>query len=375
MKRISFTTDLKEAVRKSLLIFITVGTPSDTDGSADLRAVLKVAEEIGKSMNEYKVVVDKSTVPVGTALKVKAEIEKFTTLPFDVVSNPEFLKEGYAVDDFLKPDRVVIGADSEKAKKIMHDLYAPFVRTGSPVLDMSVKSAELTKYTANSLLATKITFMNEIANLCEKVGADVDEVRRGVGTDRRIGPQFLFPGVGYGGSCFPKDVRALINTARNSNQPMLVLEAVDAVNNEQKKRLFYKTRDYFKGNLRGLKFAVWGLSFKPRTDDMREAPSIEAIKMLLEAGAKVSAFDPKASVTAKEVFKDTIEIGHDQYRILRGADALLIVTEWSEFREPDFERIKEALKRPIVFDGRNIWDPEKMKEMGFIYHCIGRPGK
>jgi UDPglucose 6-dehydrogenase len=370
--RLVFTTDLNFAVKQSFIIFITVGTPSDVDGSADLTTVLQVAADIGKSMNGYKIIVEKSTVPVGTATKVHSEIAKYTDHKFDVVSNPEFLKEGYAVEDFMKPDRVVIGADSKHAEEIMADLYAPFVRTGSPIIFMSVKSAELTKYAANSLLATKITFMNEIANLCEKVGVDVNDIRLGIGSDKRIGAQFLFPGVGYGGSCFPKDVRALIRTAQEYNTPMRILEAVNETNEQQKTILFNKALLHFNGSLKNVKFAIWGLAFKPRTDDMREAPSISIIEKLLASGAKISAYDPKAFHTALQVFKDRIELLDDQYAILKNADALIVITEWNEFREPDFEIIKQLMKQAVIFDGRNIWSPLKMREMGFTYYGIGR---
>ena len=371
--RLRFTTDIDTAVKESKIIFITVGTPSDVDGSADLKAVLQVAAGIGKAMNGYKIIVDKSTVPVGTADKVAAEIKRHTSHDFAVVSNPEFLKEGYAIEDFMKPDRVVIGADSKEAEQIMRDLYAPFIRTGSPVICMSVKSAEVTKYVANAFLAAKVTFMNEVANFCEKVGADVHDVRLGVGTDKRIGPQFLFPGVGYGGSCFPKDVKALIKTARAFNNPMKILEAVHDVNARQKKILFNKALKHFNGDLKGFKVAVWGLSFKPRTDDMREAPAIDIIENLLQAGAKVDAYDPKALHIAKQIFGDRINLLEEQYAVLRDADALMLITEWNEFREPDFDKIKRLMKQPVVFDGRNIWSPRKMKELGFIYYCIGRP--
>ena len=371
--RLEFTTNLDSAVKNSEIIFITVGTPSDKDGSADLKAVMEAAAQIGKSMNGYKIVVDKSTVPVGTAELVTEKIAAETKYEFDVVSNPEFLKEGYAVEDFMRPDRVVIGAESEKAKDFMRRLYTPFIRTGAPILFMSVKSAELTKYAANSFLATKVTFMNEIANLCEAVGADVNDVRLGIGSDKRIGPQFLFPGVGYGGSCFPKDVRALINTSKAYKSPVKILIAVDEVNSQQKLVLFHKIQKHYNGNLPGLRVAVWGLAFKPRTDDMREAPSIEIIEKLLEAGAKVIAYDPKATKVAKTIMGDRIEYSKDQYEALNDADALVVVTEWSEFRTPDFELMKSKMKNPAVFDGRNIWALDKMKEMGFDYHCIGRP--
>ena len=371
--RLEFTTDMDSAVKESEIIFITVGTPSDTDGSADLKAVMNVASQIGKSMNGYKIIVDKSTVPVGTAELVAEVIAKETEHEFEVVSNPEFLKEGYAVEDFLRPDRVVIGAESDKAKDIMRRLYTPYMRTGAPILFMGVKSAELTKYAANSLLATKVTFMNEIANLCETIGADVNDIRLGIGSDKRIGPQFLFPGVGYGGSCFPKDVRALINTSKKHDSPIKILIAVDEANNCQKKVLFNKVRKHYNGNLQGLRVTVWGLAFKPRTDDMREAPSITIINSLLEAGVEVSAYDPKAVKVAQAIFGDKIEYAKDQYEALNDSDALVVVTEWSEFRTPDFELMKSKMKNPAIFDGRNIWALDKMREMGFDYHCIGRP--
>ena len=370
--RLEFTTDIEYGVQKSDVIFVCVGTPSDTDGSADLKAVLAVAASIGRHLNKYKIIVDKSTVPVGTAVQVSTEIRKHTEIEFDVVSNPEFLKEGYAVEDFMKPDRVVIGVDSEKAAKIMKDLYGPFVRTGSPIIMMNVKSAELTKYAANSMLATKITFMNEIANLCEKVGADVNDVRLGIGSDRRIGPKFLFPGVGFGGSCFPKDVRALIHTSDLAGSPMEILKTVDKINQLQKTRIVDKILQHFGGSIAGLKFALWGLAFKPRTDDMREAPSIEISKKLIELGAEVSAYDPKAMQTAKLELKDVVNLVDDQYEVLRGADALIVVTEWNEFREPEYDTIKELLRQNVIFDGRNIWEPVKMESLGFKYHCIGR---
>ena len=370
--RLEFTTDIEHGVKNSNVIFICVGTPSDTDGSADLKAVLTVASSIGKHMNKYKIIVDKSTVPVGTALKVTSEIRKHTEIDFDVVSNPEFLKEGYAVEDFMKPDRVVIGADSEKAARIMKDLYTPFVRTGSPIIMMNVKSAELTKYAANSMLAIKITFMNEIANLCEKVGADVNDVRLGIGSDRRIGSQFLFPGVGFGGSCFPKDVRALIYTSNLAGSPVEMLKTVDRVNNLQKTRIVDKVLKHFGGSIEGLKITLWGLAYKPRTDDMREASSIEISKKLIEHGAEVTGYDPKAMKTAAIELGNLIKLVDDQYEALRGADALIIVTEWNEFREPEYDIIKGLLRQNVIFDGRNIWDPAKMESLGFNYYCIGR---
>jgi len=372
-KRLEFTTDLDYGVKNSDIIFITVGTPSDSDGSADLKFVMRAASEIGRAMNDYKIIVDKSTVPVGTAEKVQAMIAQETDYEFDVVSNPEFLKEGYAIDDFMKPDRVIIGAESDRARETMERLYSPFTRTGAPILLMNIKSAELTKYAANSYLATKVTFMNEIANLCEKVGADVDDIRHGIGADRRIGPQFLFPGVGYGGSCFPKDVRALIKTSKEVGAPVTILETVDTANKNQKSILVDKFIDHFKGEIEGIHVAIWGLAFKPRTDDMREAPSIDIIERLLKGGAIIHAFDPKAYHTAKAIFGDRIDLIEDQYEVIRNADVLMLVTEWNEFREPDFALMKELMKTPIIFDGRNIWDPVEMNEMGFYYQCIGRP--
>ena len=370
--RLSFTTDLADAVKKSGVCFIAVGTPSRDDGAADLSAVMAVGREIGRHMDGYRVIVTKSTVPIGTAERLRTEIGRATTHPFDVVSNPEFLKEGAAIDDFLKPDRVVIGATSARAIEIMRQLYEPFVRTGNPILVMDNPSAEMTKYAANALLATRISFMNEIANLCERVGADVEYVRRGVGYDRRIGHHFLFPGVGYGGSCFPKDVQAVIHTAHEHDMPFPLLNAVEAVNDAQKRRLVEKVVAEFGESLRGLRFAVWGLAFKPRTDDMREAPSITVISGLLDRGAEVAVHDPEALAQAREVFGDRVTYHRVNYDALAGADALLIVTEWNEFRRPDFARMKQMLKRPIVFDGRNLYDPEVMRAHGFAYFAIGR---
>jgi len=374
--RLQFSTDIIQCIQGSEVIFIAVGTPEDTDGSADLKYVLQVAEQIGKNMNGPKIVVNKSTVPVGTADLVRAEIEKHTSLPFDVVSNPEFLKEGSAIDDFMKPDRVVIGTSSVEAAEVMRELYSPFVRTDNPILVMDNKSAEVTKYAANSLLATKITFMNEIANLCEQVGADVAQVRKGVGTDARIGPSFLFPGVGYGGSCFPKDVRAMIRTGQENDVEMSVIKAVDFANNEQKKRLTKKVISHFgESNIKGKTFAVWGLAFKPKTDDMREAPSLTIIQDLIKLGAKVQAFDPEAMEVAKKMFQSQgspIELSETSYDALNGADALIIVTEWNEFRRPNFTKMTQCLKSPIIFDGRNLFDPSKMSRLGFTYYSIGR---
>lgn len=376
--RLSFATELGESVKKSLFVFIAVGTPSDKDGSADLNAVLSVAREIGKNLNSFKIIVDKSTVPVGTADKVKAAIKEVSSQEFDVVSNPEFLKEGAAIDDFMKPDRIVIGADNIRTAELMKELYSPLNRTSDRVLVMDVRSAEMTKYAANAMLATRITFMNEIANLCERVGANVDWVRKGIGTDSRIGSSFLFPGVGYGGSCFPKDVKAVIATARENGYNFKILEMVEEVNNEQKKRLGEKIIAYFsekhpgKKDFNGFTIGIWGLAFKPKTDDMREAPSIVVIDMLLKKGFKVQAYDPEAMDVAKGIFGDKITYSKSDYETLKNADALAIITEWNEFRRPDFDKIKSLLKSPLIFDGRNIYDPAKMREMGFEYFSIGR---
>jgi len=370
--RLAFSTDLRDAVRCSLICFIAVGTPQGEDGSADLAAVLAVAEGIADAMDGYRVVVDKSTVPVGTADRVRQVMAARTTHPFDVVSNPEFLKEGAAIDDFMKPDRVVIGSDSPRASELMQELYRPFVRTEHPILVMSAASAEMTKYAANSMLAARISLMNEFANLCERVGADVDDVRRGIGFDRRIGHHFLFPGVGYGGSCFPKDVKAVIRTAAEQGLDFRMLRAAEEVNERQKRTLVDKVAAHFGADLRGRRIAVWGLSFKPRTDDMREAPSIPIIDALLEAGAEVVAHDPEALREAYRVFGERIQYCRVNYDALRDADALLIVTEWNEFRRPDFARMREVMKQPVVFDGRNIFDPQKMRELGFTYYSVGR---
>lgn len=381
--RLSFTTDMSHAVRNSDIVFIAVGTPPGEDGSADLNYVLGAAREIGRCMNGYKLIVNKSTVPVGTAEKVKAVVAGKTSQKFDVVSNPEFLKEGAAIEDFMKPDRVVIGADSARAKEIMMDLYSPFVRKGDRILIMDVKSAEMTKYASNAMLATKISFINEMAVLCAGLGADIDNVRRGIGFDRRIGFEFLFPGVGYGGSCFPKDVKALVQTAREHGIDAKVLKAVEAVNERQKNVLSSLILQHFassssrkqstnKKPLEGKIIAVWGLSFKPKTDDMREAPSVVIIKGLLRAGAAIRAHDPVAMREASKIFKDKITFMEDNYEALRGADALAVVTEWSEFRAPDFQKIKKLLKKPVIFDGRNIYNPEELRRMGFTYYGIGR---
>ncbi len=370
--RLSFTDDLDSAVKNSIVCFIAVGTPQSDDGSADLSAVYAVAESIAKNMNEYKVIVNKSTVPVGTANKVKKIVRKHTNYEFDVVSNPEFLKQGAAVDDFLKPDRVVIGSDSQRASEIMQEIYSPFLRTGNPVIVMDVKSAEMTKYAANSFLATKISFINEMANICEKVGADIEQVRIGVYTDSRIGRQFLYPGLGYGGSCFPKDVKALIKVAKDNKVPSSILESVDELNKQQRELFIDKILSYYNNNVEGKKFAVWGLSFKPRTNDMREAPSITIVNKLLEKGASISAYDPKAMDEAQKIFGDRIDYADSSYDALEGADALLLVTEWNEFKRPNFDKIKNLLKHLVIFDGRNQYDPIRTKKRGFDYICIGK---
>jgi UDPglucose 6-dehydrogenase len=372
-QRLTFQTDLADAVRRSLICFIAVGTPEGASGEADLSAVWKVAEQLGSAMNDYKVVVDKSTVPVGTAARVESIIRSHTSHPVDVVSNPEFLKEGAAIEDFQKPDRVVIGHRGERARAIMEELYKPFVRTGNPILFMTPESAEMCKYAANAMLAARISLINEIANLCEAMGSDVEDVRRGVGLDRRIGPAFLFPGVGYGGSCFPKDVKALITMADANGQTPRLLRAVDDVNTAQKGRLFQKVEQHFNGKLAGRRFAVWGLSFKPRTDDMREAPAVTLIEALLAAGAKVQAHDPVAAEVARRSFGDRITYCSAPYEALEGADALLIVTEWGEFKQPDFERMRSLLREPVIFDGRNLYELPTMKQLGFTYYAIGRP--
>ena len=370
--RLSFTMDLADAVKKCTVCFIAVGTPEGEDGAANLSAVWAVGRAIGQAMDGYRVIVTKSTVPVGTHARLQKEISAVTKQPFDVVSNPEFLKEGAAIDDFLKPDRVVLGATSQRAFDIMRELYEPFVRTGNPILTMDNTSAEMTKYAANALLATRISFMNEIANLCERVGADVDFVRKGIGYDRRIGHHFLFPGVGYGGSCFPKDVQAVIHTAHAQGMAFPLLNAVEAVNEAQKQRLVEKVVGEFGAELRGRRFAVWGLAFKPRTDDMREAPALVVVDSLLARGAEVAVHDPEALAEAKRHFGDRVSYHRVNYEALEGADALLIVTEWNEFRRPDFARMKQLLKKPIIFDGRNVYDPDVMREHGFTYFPIGR---
>jgi UDPglucose 6-dehydrogenase len=369
--RLTFTTQLPRAVKSSQIIFIAVGTPQGEDGSADLQHVLAVARDVGRAMDGYRVIVNKSTVPVGTAEKVRSIIRRETTHPFSVVSNPEFLKQGAAVDDFMKPDRVVIGAEDPRGAELMVALYQPFTRTGAPVMVMDCPSAELSKYAANALLATRISFMNEIANVCELFGADVDRVRQAVGSDRRIGPSFLFPGVGYGGSCFPKDVKALVRFSADRKYDFKVLKAVEAVNESQKRVLVRKMEAHF-GSLKGRTIAVWGLSFKPKTDDMREAPAIPIVLALVEKGAKVQVYDPEAHKVARGIFGAKVTYAPKSYDALRGADALAIITEWHEFREPDFPRMRKLMRSPVIFDGRNIYQPQQMKAHGFTYNSIGR---
>jgi UDPglucose 6-dehydrogenase len=370
-RRLTFTTDLPAAVKASKILFIAVGTPEAEDGSADLKHVLGVARDIGRAMDGYRVIVDKSTVPVGTAEQVRQVIAKETTHPFSVVSNPEFLKQGAAVDDFLKPDRVVIGADDERGAKVMTELYAPFTRTGAPIMVMDCASAELCKYAANAMLATRISFMNEVARVCELYGANVDQVRRAVASDSRIGSSFLFPGVGYGGSCFPKDVKAILKFSKDKGYDFKILDAVEDVNVQQKKKLLQMMKQRLR-SLKGKTIGVWGLAFKPRTDDMREAPAITIIEGLLKAGATVRAYDPEARETARRIFGNRITYCKNAYDALKGADALALVTEWNEFREPDFARMKKHMKAPVIFDGRNIYKPEAIAAQGFSYHSIGR---
>ena len=370
--RLHFTTDLAEGIKTADVICLALPTPPGENGSADLKYILGVAEEIGKLLTDYIVIIDKSTVPVGTADKVHQAIAKNYKGEFDVVSNPEFLREGVAVEDFMKPDRVVIGTQSERAKKVMNDLYAPFVRQGNPVIFMDERSAELTKYAANSFLAAKISFMNEIARLCEKMGADVDMVRKGIGSDNRIGKRFLFPGIGYGGSCFPKDVQALIRSAKDVNYDFEILNAVMKVNDEQKLHLLPGIRKYFNNNLKGKRFAFWGLAFKPNTDDIREAPALNMIDVLIKEGATISAFDPEAMKNVKETIGDKIVYAESQYTALKDADALIIATEWNEFRTPDFSKIAASLKNKAIFDGRNLFDLDTIKQLGFHYESVGR---
>lgn len=370
--RLTFTTELDEAIHTAEIIFLALPTPPGEDGSADLSYVLGVADQLGKKIRDYKVIVDKSTVPVGTAEKVTAAVAANATVAFDVVSNPEFLREGFAVDDFLKPDRIVVGTSSKRAEVLMLNLYKPYVRQGNPIIFMDEKSAELTKYAANSFLATKITFMNEIANFCELVGADVDKVRVGIGTDTRIGKRFLFPGIGYGGSCFPKDVQALAKSGREAGYNFRILESVMSVNEEQKVVIVPKILDYFGGDLKGKKIGLWGLAFKPDTDDIREAPALYIIDKLLAAGAEIAAFDPEASENVANVVGDKITYSPDQYSAIDGADALVICTEWSVFRNPDFKEVSSKLKNKVIFDGRNLYDLEEMRELGYYYSSIGR---
>lgn len=370
--RLTFTTSLEEGIADAEIIFLALPTPPGEDGSADLSYILGVAEQLGKIMKEYKVIVDKSTVPVGTAEKVHNAIAKNATIEFAVVSNPEFLREGFAVSDFLKPDRVVIGTSDERAKKIMETLYKPFVRQGNPIYFMDEKSAELTKYAANSFLATKITFMNEIANFCELVGADVDKVRIGIGSDSRIGKRFLFPGIGYGGSCFPKDVQALVKSGKEKHFNFEILDAVMRVNENQKTVLFPRIKNFFRGNLKDKKIAIWGLAFKPDTDDIREAPALYMIEELIKAGAKVSAYDPEAMDNVQKLIGNNISFATDEYKVLEGADALLICTEWGVFRNPDFKKMKELMNDSVIFDGRNLYEIDEMINQGFYYASIGR---
>lgn len=370
--RLSFTTNLEEGIKDAEIIFLALPTPPGEDGSADLRYILGVADDLGKILTDYKVIVDKSTVPVGTAQKVHAAIAQNARVDFDVVSNPEFLREGFAVDDFMKPDRVVIGTSSERAEKMMEQLYKPFVRQGNPIIFMDEKSAELTKYAANSFLATKITFMNEIANFCELVGADVDKVRIGIGSDDRIGKRFLFPGIGYGGSCFPKDVQALVNSGNENGFSFEILKAVMNVNEQQKTVLFPKMLNFFRGNLNGKKIALWGLAFKPDTDDIREAPALYMIDALVNAGASVCAYDPEAMKNVEGLIGDKISYADSEYKALENADALLICTEWGVFRNPDFDQIGTLLKDKVIFDGRNLFEVQEMNEKGFYYSSIGR---
>ena len=370
--RLTFTTELEAAIEGAEIIFLALPTPPGADGSADLKYVLGVADHLGKILKDYKVIVNKSTVPVGTADKVSAAIAKNYKGAYDVVSNPEFLREGVAVDDFMKPDRVVVGTRSERAKKLMSDLYAPFVRQGNPVIFMDERSSELTKYAANSFLATKISFMNEVAQLCERMGADVDMVRRGIGSDDRIGKRFLFPGIGYGGSCFPKDVQALIMSSDEVKYDFEILKAVEKVNAHQKLHLVEKIKAHFKGDLKGKHIALWGLAFKPNTDDIREAPALSIIDALTTMGATIAAYDPEAMPNVKAQIGDKIKYATNQYEALSGADFLIIATEWSEFRTPDFERIEKEIKNKIIFDGRNLFEVSKMKELGYHYESIGR---
>lgn len=370
--RLFFTTSLAEGIKDAKIIFLALPTPQGADGAADLKYVLKVADDLGPLLSNYTVIVDKSTVPVGTAEKVTNAIKKKVQVEFDVVSNPEFLREGVAVEDFMKPERVVIGTSSPKARKIMEALYAPFVRQGNPLIFMDERSAELTKYAANSFLAAKITFMNEIANLCERLGANVDDVRKGMGTDSRIGKRFLFPGIGYGGSCFPKDVQALVKSSEDANYDFKILKSVIGVNEEMKTRLIPQIKKYFNGSLKGKTIAVWGLAFKPHTDDIREAPALYNIDVLVAEGVKIKAHDPEAMPNVKKLIGDKIEYYDNPYDTLTGADALFIATEWPEFRAPDFEKITTLLKNKVIFDGRNLYDLDQMKDLGYTYYSVGR---
>jgi UDPglucose 6-dehydrogenase len=377
--RLFFTTEIGPAIQKSLVCFIAVGTPQDRDGSADLSMVLQVAREIGRQMNAYKVIVDKSTVPVGTAQQVRQVIKeelqaRGESFEFDVVSNPEFLKEGTAIDDFMKPDRVVVGCDEVRVAELMKELYAPFTRTNRPIIIMDVLSAELTKYAANAFLATKISFINELANICSRAGANISKVRQGIGSDPRIGPLFLFPGLGYGGSCFPKDMQALIHTARSLDYTPRLLEAAEDINQDQRRIFVDVIRTHFKDDLKGKVFAIWGLSFKPQTDDIREAPALTIIARLLEAGARVRAYDPEAMAATRQYLGDNQNVSYasSTYEALKGADALIICTEWSKFREPDFERMHSVMKTPVIFDGRNLYNPIKLTNLGFKYFHIGQ---
>lgn len=370
--RLSFTTDLAEGIKDVRVIMLALPTPPGEDGSADLQYVLRVAEQIGPLLKEYTVIVNKSTVPVGTAERVREKIASHTSVEFDVVSNPEFLREGLAVEDFMKPERVIIGTQSARARKIMENLFAPFTRQGNPVIFMDERSSELTKYAANAFLATKITFMNEIANLCENLGADVDLIRKGIGTDSRIGKRFLFAGIGYGGSCFPKDVQALSRSSQDADYNFEILKAVMSVNDKQKTKLLGSMKKYFNGSLRGKTIAIWGLSFKPHTDDIREAASLYNIRELLNEGAVVKAHDPEAMENVKKILGNKIEYGQNEYEVLKGADALLIATEWPEYRNPDFEKIAGFMKNKLIFDGRNLYDLENMRELGFTYYSVGR---
>jgi len=374
--RLHFTTDLASTLEGCQVVFSAVGTPPDNDGSADLKFVLEVAKDVGKNMNDYLLMVTKSTVPVGTAEKVRAALQgeldkRGSKLKFDVASNPEFLKEGAAIDDFMRPDRIVVGIDSKKAHTLMEKLYKPFTMNGHPVIFMDIISAEMTKYAANSMLATKISFINDIANLCEIVGANVNMVRKGIGSDSRIGPKFIYPGAGYGGSCFPKDVKALIKTANDNKYPLRVLKAVEDVNEDQKSVMYRKVAKFFNNDLKGKRIALWGLSFKPKTDDMREAPSLVIIKKLLEAGASICAYDPVAMNESKRRIGDTIEYASGLYEALKGADCLVIITEWDEFKFPNFAKVKKLLKNHVIFDGRNIYDADEITKLGFEYSCIG----